>query len=131
MTSNPSDSQPQLPAFRVTFSCKQGHTQIITWYGQDESFVRNWAKLVDGTSPLYSFPPREDKYSVLGKCGICRSLLSSDIEDIRSEVEAMALTAGCAAARWNTGGASPRSCDLCEIGSCPYRISRNPLPENK
>lgn len=122
---------PRLPAFRVTFRCTDGHAQEIVWYGSEEAWVRGWAGLVDGTSPLYVRPPSDSHNSVIGRCGICCGRLRSEVENIEHEVVIEAQAAGCAAAMWNTHQAAPRSCTLCAIGPCHYGVTRNPLPEER
>lgn len=55
---------------RVRVECSSGHEQTIKY---DESFSLEWVEtqcgLLDGTSPLYEYPPGPE--SVIGKCGIC------------------------------------------------------------
>lgn len=68
---------------RVTFRCEQGHEDSVTWHDVDPEFIALWAGLVDGTSPEYQNPP--DDRSVIGKCGICGSKLSSTISEVPKE----------------------------------------------
>lgn len=54
----------------VTVTCEAGHSQPLkldSSFGED--YARSFAGLLDGSSPMYKFPPGPE--SVIGKCGIC------------------------------------------------------------
>lgn len=64
---------------KIEFTCKAGHQQIITYTGMQREFAESVAKLTDGSSPLYKFPPGPE--SSIGKCGICGAQLTSRVID--------------------------------------------------
>ncbi len=68
---------------KVTFTCKAGHSQTIEYIGLTREFAETQAKLIDGSSPLYKFPPGPD--SIIGKCGICKAQLTSTVLDEPSD----------------------------------------------
>lgn len=64
---------------KIEFTCKEGHQQVITYTGMQREFAESVAKLMDGSSPLYVFPPGPE--SSIGKCGICGAQLTSRVLD--------------------------------------------------
>ncbi len=67
-----------MEATHVEACCESGHRQIMK---VDASLGREYAEslagLLDGTSPLYLYPPGED--SCIGKCGICGKKITCTI----------------------------------------------------
>lgn len=64
---------------KIEYTCKAGHSQVITYSGMSREFVELAAKLTDGSSPLYVHPPGPE--SSIGKCGICGAQLTSRVLD--------------------------------------------------
>src|SRR5262245_31221790 len=58
--------------FTLEVKCESGHHQNLTFEG--EEVTREWlieyGKIMDGTSPIYKYPPREYPmdFSMCGKC---------------------------------------------------------------
>jgi len=61
----------------VHIVCEQGHEQDIKLQNVDRQFAEGFAGLIDGTSPMYVYPP--DEKSSIGKCGICRSKVKATL----------------------------------------------------
>ena len=65
-------SEPTDPAdianqvWTVLFECEAGHRSDIQMRGHSKQEVTDWMQLLDGTSPMYVFPP--DEHSPIGKC---------------------------------------------------------------
>lgn len=57
--------------------CENGHDQVIIVRGLDLDTVKGMAGLIDGTSPMYVYPPGPE--SMIGKCGICRGKIMSEV----------------------------------------------------
>jgi hypothetical protein len=45
--------------------------------------LQQWAGLMDGTSPMYVYPP--DKKSVIGKCGVCGKPFKATVTEVPDE----------------------------------------------
>jgi hypothetical protein len=58
--------------------CTQGHEQRLYTPDMPAGEARSLAGLMDGTHPLYQYPPREHPLpeSVVGRCGICGAWLT-------------------------------------------------------
>jgi hypothetical protein len=67
---------------RILIRCENGHDQIIRAEGPRE-YVENLAKLMDGTHPMYRFPPRQypTSGSSIGRCGMpdCGAWISCSV----------------------------------------------------
>ncbi len=64
----------------VTALCGEGHSQTLQVdASMGLEFVKQWAGLMDGTSPFYLNPPGAE--SMIGKCGICGSQIKCSVED--------------------------------------------------
>ncbi len=83
--------KPPLPkkelAFKVTAKCENGHEQFVTYYDMTREQVEVIIGLVDGTSPLYIYPPGEN--SVIGKCAYpnCGKPFKCSIQEIQEVKE--------------------------------------------
>lgn len=65
----------------VTATCAEGHSQALRVDGKlGLEWAKMWAGLMDGTSPLYIYPPIGTD-SLIGKCGICGSQIKCSVED--------------------------------------------------
>lgn len=58
--------------------CENGHAQTIRFLDLPREYVLGMAGLLDGTSPLYVYPPGSE--SLIGKCGICRAQIRATVE---------------------------------------------------
>lgn len=64
----------------ITAQCYNGHKQELRIHDElGIDFARTHAELLDGTSPMYVFPPGAD--SMIGKCGICKVPFRCTIEE--------------------------------------------------
>lgn len=61
--------------YRIEFRCEKGHKQVMTYSGVTREYADGHAKLIDGTSPMYVYPPGND--SSIGKCATCGSQITS------------------------------------------------------
>ncbi len=62
----------------IEVCCEKGHRQVIKVDSSlGEEWARNLAGLLDGTSPMYVYPPGED--SPIGKCGVCGTPITATI----------------------------------------------------
>jgi len=68
--------------FRVDIVCFAGHLQSITVEGMPREWVDGWAGLLDGTSPLYKFPPCDDPNSAIGKCSLCGMQVQATVVEV-------------------------------------------------
>jgi hypothetical protein len=68
--------------YKATFTCEKGHSQTTRL---DASLGRGWAeqwmRLLDGTSPLYLYPPKPGEPGVIGRCGICGSPIKGKLTE--------------------------------------------------
>lgn len=48
--------------------CSAGHERVIRVRGMSLEWAKQWAGLMDGTSPLYVRPPTEDEQTAIGRC---------------------------------------------------------------
>lgn len=78
-----SEPSNRVPVILAEVVCKGGHLQKFRYVGFTREYVEHHLGLMDGTSPLYKFPPREGDGSVIGKCGIpgCMTTIKSRIVD--------------------------------------------------
>jgi len=62
----------------ITSTCEQGHRQVLVTPDMGEAEAQQLAGLLDGTSPLYRYPPRTHPLpgSTIGRCGICGAWLT-------------------------------------------------------
>ena len=62
----------------ILIRCADGHEQRLYLSDYDAARARQLAKLLDGTSPLFVSPPRNNPIpgSLLGRCHICCSWLT-------------------------------------------------------
>ncbi len=62
----------------IDIICQNGHTQQLK-LSQDlgRVWAENYAALLDGSSPLYLYPP--DETSSLGKCGLCGKRIKATV----------------------------------------------------
>jgi hypothetical protein len=51
---------------KVRAECSAGHIQEFTFIGMDRDFVEGLCGLMDGSSPMYKYPPGPE--SMIGKC---------------------------------------------------------------
>ncbi len=64
---------------KIEFLCTEGHRQVIEFHHMPAEQALFTARLMDGTSPAYKFPPGPE--STIGKCGICGKQISSRVLD--------------------------------------------------
>lgn len=64
---------------KIEFTCTNGHQQYIEFKGLAREQAEFTAKLMDGSSAAYKFPPGPE--SSIGKCGICNAQLTSRVLD--------------------------------------------------
>lgn len=66
------------PAQGVDLRCDNGHEQKIVLHGYSRAAAIDFARMVDGTSPMYAYPPRQFPVegSPLARCGICRAWIN-------------------------------------------------------
>jgi hypothetical protein len=77
-------ARPKPTCWVVIAKCEGGHSQEITTRRMSERWVRAWAGLMDGTSPLYGARLRPE--SLIGKCGICGSRIVCSIRQIKKNL---------------------------------------------
>ena len=62
----------------IEICCEQGHRQAIKVDPDlGEEWARGLAGLMDGTSPMYLYPPGAN--SPIGKCGICGTPITATV----------------------------------------------------
>ncbi len=66
--------------FQVEVRCEAGHTQTFRVVDMSREWVESWAGLMDGTSPMYVYPPTD--FSPIGKCGICSRRLKTTVTEV-------------------------------------------------
>lgn len=57
--------------------CDNQHKQQIKYVGVSREFAEMQCGLLDGTSPMYLFPPGPE--SSIGKCGICGAKITAKV----------------------------------------------------
>lgn len=77
LTEDPTDD------FVITALCDGGHRQTVHYCGMSRKFVEGVAGLLDGSSPMYQFPPGDD--SVIGKCSKCGAKIHCTVENAPKE----------------------------------------------
>ena len=68
---------------RIVATCENGHSQELVVEVSDRGFALGLARLLDGTSDKYKFPPANDPESPIGKCHWpgCRRPFTCTVED--------------------------------------------------
>lgn len=69
--------------FVITVRCESGHEQKIGYYGLHRPFVESVAGFMDGTSPMFKYPPGAE--SAIGKCGICGKQVKATVTDAEED----------------------------------------------
>ena len=65
--------QKKVMYYKIVARCSNGHEQTLRMEGFTREQVEIQAGLMDGTSPFYVYPPKEDGSdgSAIGKCAQC------------------------------------------------------------
>lgn len=65
----------------IVSQCENGHEQRVFTPSLPKAQAESLAELLDGTSPMYRYPPRDfpSKWSTLAKCGICGGWFTSTL----------------------------------------------------
>jgi hypothetical protein len=63
----------------IKLRCARDHEQIIRFRNVDRTFAERLAGILDGTSPLYIYPPGPE--STIAKCGLCLDNITATVED--------------------------------------------------
>jgi hypothetical protein len=69
--------------YRVLIQCDNipEHRQEIHYDAPSLEDAQRYAGLLDGSSPLYKYPPREDPDAQIGRCGLCGSLFTCTVQE--------------------------------------------------
>lgn len=61
--------------------CPNGHSQTLLTHAMSQAEAESYAGLLDGTHPLYRYPPRDYPVpdSMIGKCGMCGAWITATI----------------------------------------------------
>jgi len=59
--------------------CANGHEQLIGTQGMTHEYVKQWGKLMDGTSDLFVRPIRDDEPTMIGRCGLCSAPVRAQV----------------------------------------------------
>lgn len=65
----------------VNLVCENGHEQRILLQGMDRSYAAEWAAMLDGTSDMFVYKPRDHPADggLVGRCGICRAWITATL----------------------------------------------------
>ena len=66
--------------WKITLRCESGHEQILHAENMTAQMVRDYAGLIDGTSPMYVHPPRDGELTAIGRCLICKKPFTATVE---------------------------------------------------
>ena len=65
--------------YTLLFKCDNGHESRLEMHGMTEEMVKDYAQLIDGSSPMYVYSPIGDPKSSIGKCNICGAQFTCSI----------------------------------------------------
>lgn len=65
----------------VVLHCENGHDQRIAIQGMDRSYAQEWAALLDGTSDMYVYKPRDHPLDGghVARCGACGAFFTATL----------------------------------------------------